>query len=48
MARRADAASMSVLLDLHYTDAWADPVYQSPPATWAGLALPVLCDSGRL
>lgn len=45
LAKRAKAAGMSVLLDLHYSDTWADPGHQSPPAAWAKLALPALCDS---
>lgn len=33
--RRAKAAGMSVLLDLHYSDSWADPAKQIIPAAWA-------------
>lgn len=47
MARRARALGLRVLLDLHYSDTWADPAHQSPPAAWRGLAAPVLADSVR-
>lgn len=47
MARRAHEAGMSVLLDLHYSDTWADPAHQTAPAAWRGLALAPLCDSVR-
>jgi arabinogalactan endo-1,4-beta-galactosidase len=35
--RRAKAAGMNVLLDLHYSDTWADPEKQFVPAAWAPL-----------
>lgn len=35
--RRAKAAGMQVLLDLHYSDDWADPQKQTIPAEWAEL-----------
>jgi len=47
MARRAHGAGMTVLLDLHYSDTWADPAHQTTPAAWQGLALAPLCDSVR-
>jgi arabinogalactan endo-1,4-beta-galactosidase len=47
MARRARDTGMSVLLDLHYSDTWADPSHQQPPAAWAGLPLATMCDSVR-
>lgn len=31
---RAKAAGMSVLLDFHYSDTWADPGHQLRPAAW--------------
>ncbi|MFZ4573154.1 MAG: glycoside hydrolase family 53 protein [Phycisphaerales bacterium] len=43
-ARRARSAGLSVLLDLHYSDTWADPAHQTPPAAWAGLPLSTLVD----
>ena len=30
-------AGMGFLLDLHYSDTWADPGHQAKPAAWAGL-----------
>ena len=45
LARRAAALGMTILLDLHYSDTWADPGHQRPPAAWSGLDLPALCDS---
>lgn len=34
---RAKALGMAVLLDLHYSDSWADPAKQIIPAAWAHL-----------
>ena len=45
MAGRIDAAGMEFLLDIHYSDTWADPGHQSAPAAWDGLAFEVLVDS---
>lgn len=44
---RARAAGMSVLLDFHLSDFWADPQRQLIPKAWEGVAdnLPVLKDS---
>jgi arabinogalactan endo-1,4-beta-galactosidase len=38
MALRARAAGVKILLDLHYSDTWADPGNQVTPAAWAALA----------
>ena len=35
MARRAHAQGLDVLVDLHYSDRWADPAHQTKPAAWA-------------
>jgi arabinogalactan endo-1,4-beta-galactosidase len=35
MAQRAKAAGMKVLVDLHFSDSWADPGKQFKPAAWA-------------
>jgi arabinogalactan endo-1,4-beta-galactosidase len=35
MARRAHEQGLKVLLDLHYSDTWADPAHQAKPAAWA-------------
>jgi arabinogalactan endo-1,4-beta-galactosidase len=48
LARRADQANLEILLDLHYSDTWADPAHQTKPAAWQGLAYSALCDSVRI
>lgn len=45
LARRAHASGLRVLLDLHFSDTWADPGHQSMPAAWRGLSADVLADS---
>ena len=47
LAARAQAAGLDLLLDLHYSDTWADPGHQAKPAAWASLPLPALRDSVR-
>jgi arabinogalactan endo-1,4-beta-galactosidase len=42
LAERAKHLGLSVLLDLHYSDFWADPGKQYTPAAWAGQDLPTL------
>ncbi len=37
MAKRVKAAGMGFLLDLHYSDTWADPGKQFKPAVWKDL-----------
>jgi arabinogalactan endo-1,4-beta-galactosidase len=39
MAKRVKAAGAKLLLDLHYSDTWADPGHQDPPAAWAALGI---------
>ena len=41
--RRAKDAGMQVLLDFHYSDHWADPGKQVPPAAWNGLTIRTGC-----
>lgn len=43
--RRAKKAGMSINLDLHYSDDWADPNKQLTPEAWKDLPLPILKDS---
>ena len=43
--RRARDAGMEVLLDFHYSDHWADPSKQVPPAAWQGLTVDGMRDS---
>jgi arabinogalactan endo-1,4-beta-galactosidase len=45
LARRARAAGLDLLLDLHYSDTWADPGHQSKPAVWRLATFDALCDS---
>lgn len=37
VARRAHEAGFKLLIDFHYSDAWADPGKQNKPAAWAAL-----------
>jgi len=38
MAQRAHDAGAAILLDIHYSDTWADPGQQSKPADWNTLS----------
>lgn len=38
-AVRAKALGLSVLIDFHYSDSWADPTKQNIPAAWSGYNL---------
>jgi beta-galactosidase len=42
MAKRVKAANMKLLLDLHYSDFWADPGKQYKPHDWEGLSFEAL------
>jgi len=42
---RAKAQGMSVCLDFHYSDSWADPGKQVPPSAWSSLSLAQFHDS---
>ncbi len=44
-AKRIGDQDMKLLLDIHYSDTWADPAQQSLPAAWQGLAFTALKDS---
>lgn len=37
MAERVKAFGLGLLLDLHYSDTWADPAHQKKPAAWRDL-----------
>jgi hypothetical protein len=37
LAHRAKAMGFRILLDLHYSDSWADPAKQPTPAAWSTL-----------
>ena len=45
LAQRIRAAGLGLLLDIHYSDTWADPGSQSKPRAWEGLTFPQLRDS---
>ena len=47
MALRAEEAGLEVLLDLHYSDFWADPGKQPIPAAWEGQDLDELAQTVR-
>ncbi|SDD06830.1 glycoside hydrolase family 53 protein [Glycomyces harbinensis] len=38
LGKRAKRAGMDLLVDFHYSDAWADPGKQHKPAAWASLS----------
>lgn len=38
LAKRAAAVGMNVMVDLHYSDFWADPEQQDMPKDWASLS----------
>ena len=39
------SAGLQVWLTVHYSDTWADPGQQTPPAAWQGLSIEPLVDS---
>ena len=47
MAERAAAKGFGLLIDLHYSDTWADPGRQTKPAAWSGVSGRALEDSVR-
>jgi arabinogalactan endo-1,4-beta-galactosidase len=47
LGRRAQQAGLKILLDLHYSDFWADPGKQPTPAAWAGQNLSTLATTVR-
>jgi len=47
LGRRAKRAGLKVLLDLHYSDFWADPAHQTAPAAWQGQDLTQLGETVR-
>ncbi len=42
LGKRIKAAGLQFLLDIHYSDTWADPGHQKKPAAWAELNFPQL------
>lgn len=47
LAQRVKRTGARLLLDLHYSDTWADPAKQFKPAAWEKLALPELAAEVR-
>ena len=45
MAKRAKEKGFLLLLDIQYSDTWADPAHQQKPAAWEGLSFKTLSDS---
>src|SRR5579859_3446554 len=44
-AVRAHKLGLRVMIDFHYSDTWADPAHQSPPAAWASFDLNTLTNA---
>lgn len=36
-AKRAADLGLAIMIDFHYSDTWADPAHQDPPAAWASM-----------
>lgn len=47
LAKRIHEAGGAWLLDLHYSDTWADPKHQTKPAAWSELPFDELCERVR-
>jgi arabinogalactan endo-1,4-beta-galactosidase len=47
LAARVKKAGLSFLLDIHYSDTWADPGKQRKPTAWTNLAFPELSHQVR-
>ncbi|MDZ7625169.1 MAG: glycosyl hydrolase 53 family protein [Ignavibacteriaceae bacterium] len=45
MASRLKNLGLKLLLDIHYSDTWADPAHQTKPAAWLNLSFQELKDS---
>ncbi len=45
LAKKAKQFGFKVLLDIHYSDTWADPGHQIAPSAWKGLSQDILKDS---
>ncbi len=46
-AKNVKAKGFKFLLDIHYSDTWADPGQQTKPAAWSSLSFATLTDSMR-
>lgn len=47
VGRRARDAGLPMVLNLHYSDTWADPAHQTKPSAWAGLSTDALINQVR-
>ncbi|RPA81941.1 glycosyl hydrolase 53 [Ascobolus immersus RN42] len=47
LGRRIKDAGLPVVINLHYSDTWADPAHQSKPSAWAGLSTDALINQVR-
>ncbi len=47
LAQRVKRTGATLLLDIHYSDTWADPAKQTKPAAWTGQELPQLAATVR-
>jgi len=47
MARRVKAAGMTLSIDFHYSDWWADPGKQNKPAAWSKMGVDELAEAVR-
>jgi arabinogalactan endo-1,4-beta-galactosidase len=45
LAQQISAAGLKLLLNIHYSDTWADPGSQTKPVAWQGVPFEVLKDS---
>jgi len=45
LCKKIKATGNNIFLDIHYSDKWADPGQQSPPAAWQDLSFELLQDS---
>ena len=45
LCQRIKATGMSLMLDFHYSDTWADPAQQYTPLIWANLDDTALCEA---
>ena len=45
LARRGHELNLKIILNLHYSDTWADPSVQQKPSAWSNLSEPALRDS---
>ena len=45
LAKLADSLGLGLLLDIHYSDTWADPGHQTKPAAWSNVTFDSLIDS---